>query len=253
MWPKSIFCAHMWLRSDSVNSTNHIIVNLTFTIPICVTSKSGNKSDTGQMFCNATAFWTVMSDFMQLLGHSRSTFEIIPQLRETLQRFYTPKVIRRFAKGNQWKCDLTEPGLDWDKKNNQPWHFLCKCRPLKMPGMPDYQSSPGQNSVLQCYSDNTIYKQNMRSRIIKVLKLCCLLSHPCFNFSYCLCIITLASAADQTINKRIITYFMSSMFTSVWQSAAQVLPNPQYPNGIGLLFPLLPWLVFQLRGLTWQH
>ncbi len=136
MWPKSIFCAHMWLRSDSVNSTNHIIVNLTFTIPICVTSKSGNKSDTGQMFCNATALWTVMSDFMQLLAHFRSTFKIIPQLRETLQRFYTPKVIRRFAKGNQWKCDLTEPGLDWDKKKISPGIFCASVGPLKCPVCP---------------------------------------------------------------------------------------------------------------------
>ncbi len=35
------------------------------------------------------------------------------------------------------------------------------------------------------------------------------------NFSYCLCIISLASAADHTINKRIMAYFMSSMFTSI--------------------------------------
>ncbi len=106
MWPKSDF-----LSWQCEQHKPHGIWSLRFT-SIC-----GTKSDIGQMFCNATTLWTVMSDFMQLLRHSRSTFDIIPQWRETLQRFYIPKVIRRFVKGNQWKCDMSEPVLDRDKKS----------------------------------------------------------------------------------------------------------------------------------------
>ncbi len=50
--------------------------NLIFSILICATSICGTKSDLF-MFCNATAMWTVMSDFMRLLRHSRTTFVII--------------------------------------------------------------------------------------------------------------------------------------------------------------------------------
>ncbi len=59
----------------------------------------------------------------------------------------------------------------------------------------------------------------MRARIIRVSKHCCF-------------ILSLASAADHTINKSIIAYFTSSVFTSVRQSAVQVLPNPQFPRRI---------------------
>ncbi len=53
--------------------------------------------------------FAVMSDFMRLLRHSRSTFLKIPHWQETLKRFYIPKVIKTVAKGNQWKySDVSE-------------------------------------------------------------------------------------------------------------------------------------------------
>ncbi len=89
------------------------------------------------------------------------------------------------------------------------------------------------------YSDNTIYKQNMKTYIIKVSKPYSSRSHPCLYFSYCLCIISLASAADHMINKRIIAYFLYSMFTFIWQHAVQMLPSTQFSHGIGLLFTVV--------------
>lgn len=41
--------------------------NLIFSVPICGTFLCGIKTDIGQMFCNVTAIWRVMSDFMQHL------------------------------------------------------------------------------------------------------------------------------------------------------------------------------------------
>ncbi len=106
MCPKSdFFFAHMWLRSVFVMTvwTAQTAWNLIVSIPICAISICGTKSDTCQMFCNATAVWTVMPDFMRLLRYSRSTFVIIPRWLETLKRFFIPKVIKTVAKGSQWK------------------------------------------------------------------------------------------------------------------------------------------------------
>ncbi len=86
------FCAHMWLRSVFVMTVwiAQTTWNLIFSILICATSIYGAKSNTSQMFCIATAVWTVISEFMRFLHHSRSTFVIIG----TLQKFYKPKVIK---------------------------------------------------------------------------------------------------------------------------------------------------------------
>lgn len=44
------------------------------------------------MFCNATSVWTVISEFMQLLRHFRSTFITIMHWRESLHRFNMPYI-----------------------------------------------------------------------------------------------------------------------------------------------------------------
>ncbi len=48
---------------------SHDLSILIWTSFIC-----GPKSDTGLIFCNATSVWTVISEFMRHLRHSRSTF-----------------------------------------------------------------------------------------------------------------------------------------------------------------------------------
>ncbi len=68
--------------------------------------------------------------------------------------------------------------------------------------------------------------------------------HPWLYFLYCLCTISLASAADHMIIKRLLY-----VFTSIWQCTAQVLPSPPFPLRIEILFPLLPRAVFQRCGL----
>ncbi len=183
MWPKSNFFAHMWLRSVFVMTvwTAQTAWNLIFSIPICATS----AAFTGQMFCNATTVWTVMSEFMQILHHYRSTFVIIP-------------------------C--------W-------WEVWCV------------------RTHKNC-SDNSIYKQNMRAQ--KVSKLFCVLSHPCLYFSYCLHIISPASAADHTINKHIIAFcvhfHMPARCTSVAKSTVSG------PAELGYFFHCCRGMFFNFVG-----
>ncbi len=79
----------------------------------------------------------------------------------------------------------------------------------------------------QSYQDSCSYH--------KVSKLCSLLSYPCLYFSYCLHIISLAIAADHTINKCIITYFMSCMFTSIYDNVLRCHVHC-FPAELGYFF-----------------
>ncbi len=97
------FFAHMWLRSVFLMTvwTAQTTGKTIFSIPIFATSICDTKSDTGQMFCNAT---TVNSH----IG-IHATFVTIQRSWETLKRFYIPKVIKTVAKSNQWKySDVSE-------------------------------------------------------------------------------------------------------------------------------------------------
>lgn len=51
--------------------------NRFFSILIWATSICGPKWNTGLMFCNVTSVWTVISEFMQFLIHSRSGFSTL--------------------------------------------------------------------------------------------------------------------------------------------------------------------------------
>ncbi len=75
---------YIYFFHDSVNSTNH----MESYDSVRATSICGPKSDSGQMFCNVTAVWTVISEFMWHLYHTRSTFVIITRWQESLHRFY---------------------------------------------------------------------------------------------------------------------------------------------------------------------
>ncbi len=80
----------------------------------------------------------------------------------------------------------------------------------------------------------TLYKQNMRARIIKFKTLLSFVTSLSL-FSYCLRKISLAFAADHTIIKthNCLLYVLRVYFHMT------VLPNPQFPRGVRLLFPLL--------------
>ncbi len=102
---------------------------------------------------NSTSICDTKSDTCQMFCNVTTVWTVLLEFMQllrrsrstfVLQRFYIPKVIKTFAKGCQWKySDVSE---------------------------------------LVSITETTLYTSKMRARIIKVSKLCSLLSHPYLFF-----------------------------------------------------------------------